>query len=126
MISCLGALICIPLKVFGGQINTEQGYYSLSASFPGPVKVGRNSMKLTVNDRKSEKPAGNKLDIEVVPWMTAHEHGSSEFPLVKKTGPGTYRVERLNFSMPGDWQVYIRIKDGSREDTAVFDVHVGR
>lgn len=109
----------------GGQIDTEQGYYSLTVeSVTSPVKTGRNTMKMKIREGRSKTPVTKKLKIEVMPWMPAHEHGATEVPVIKENGNGDYLIERLNFSMPGKWEVYVKIRDGRSEDTAVFNVDV--
>lgn len=106
-------------------IDTEQGYYVLDVQFiTVPVKVGINSMKLTIYENKSERPVNKKLDIEVVPWMPKHEHGLTDAPVVREIEKGQYLIEGINFSMPGRWEVYVRMRDGRKEDTSVFDVSV--
>lgn len=106
------------------KIGTEQGYYSLNAEFmTKPVKVGRNAMKLTIFDKESKEPEEN-LELEVVPWMPMHEHAGIGTPIVKERGNGQYQVDNINFTMLGDWEVYIKIKKGRSEDTAVFNVSV--
>jgi hypothetical protein len=108
------------------QNTTEQGLYFVSIDFTGPqLKVGNNSMKLFIGDRKSKEPLKNKPDIEIVPWMPAHEHGTSAQPVIKELGKGEYLVEQINLSMSGLWEIYIRINKGKKgEDTAVFNVNV--
>ena len=108
------------------QDTTEQGLYFVSIEFTGAhIKVGKNSMKLFIGDRRSKAPLKNKLDIEVVPWMPAHEHGTSELPIIRELGKGEYSVEQINLSMPGLWEIYVRINKGKKgEDTAVFNVNV--
>ncbi len=108
------------------QNTTEQGLYFVSIDFTGTqIKVGNNSMKLFIGDRKSKTPLKQKLDIEIVPWMPAHEHGTSALPVIKELGKGEYSVEQLNLSMPGLWEIYVRINKGKKgEDTAVFNVNV--
>lgn len=124
----LSLVLFASLFLFGFEkerIDTEQGYYLVSVEFmQTPVKVGRNSMKLTIYDKRSKGPVQKMLDIEVVPWMPKHEHSTTEIPVVKEQGNGEYLVEKLNFSMSGDWEVYIKIKRGRSEDTAVFNVNV--
>jgi hypothetical protein len=106
-------------------IDTEQGYYLLDVQFiTQPVKVGRNTMKLTIYEKKSKKPVEKKLDIEVVPWMPKHEHGTTDAPAVREIEKGQYLIEGIDFSMPGRWEVYVRMTDGRKEDTGVFDVSV--
>jgi hypothetical protein len=82
-------------------------------------------MKLFIGDHKSKAPLKQKLDIEIVPWMSAHEHGTSTLPIIKELGKGEYSVEQVNLSMPGLWEIYVRINKGKKgEDTAVFNVNV--
>jgi hypothetical protein len=108
-------------------INTEQGFYSVDVQCAAdPVMVGRNNMTVTINDAKSMKPIERKLIMEVIPWMAAHEHGSSDIAVVTYLGKGQYRLEGVNFTMPGDWEVYFKLRDGDKEDSAVLNVHVGR
>lgn len=108
------------------QNTTEQGWYFVSIEGAGEqVTVGTNSMKLFVGDRRSKTPVKEKLDIEVVPWMPAHEHGTAKLPIVKYLGNGFYSIEQVDFTMPGLWEVYIRINTGKKnEDTAVFNITV--
>lgn len=125
----LGLFILLSFFLFGfamQQNTTEQGLYFVSIDFKGvPVKVGNNSMKLFIGDHRSKAPLKEKLDIEIVPWMPAHEHGISKLPIIKELGKGEYSVEQLNLSMPGLWEIYVRINKGKKgEDTAVFNVNI--
>ena len=57
--------------------------------------------------------------------MPAHEHGTSTLPIIRELGKGEYSVEQVNLSMPGLWEIYVRINKGKKgEDTAVFNVNV--
>ena len=106
-------------------VGTEQGYYSVNAEFlSSPVRTGMNSMKLVIKDADSNRPVKKHLDIQVIPWMPAHEHPSMQVPAIKEIANGEYFIEGLDFSMPGDWEIYVRITDDGREDTAVFNVTV--
>lgn len=124
----IGTILIFSLFVlaFGkAQINTEQGYFSVSVDLnTKPLNVGRNTIELVIHDKSTGKPLERKIEIEIIPWMPAHEHGSNEVPIVKEKGRGQYLVERLNFTMPGEWDIYIKIKEGKREDTAVFKVSI--
>lgn len=125
LLACL--LAGLFLTGFSMQQNTtEQGLYFVSIDFMGAkAKVGNNSMKVFIGDHKSKAPLLQKFDIEVVPWMPQHEHGTGNLPVVKGLGKGEYSVEQLNLSMPGLWEIYIRINQGKKgEDTAVFNVNV--
>ena len=121
------ALLGIFLFGFAGsrQIGTEQGYYYIDVKFPAEAaRVGKNSFEMKIMDGRSEKPVRNDLDIQVVPWMPSAVHGKTDAPVVTKTGEGEYLVEGVIFDSPGQWEVYIRIMDGGKADTAVFDVDV--
>ncbi len=107
------------------QVVTEQGFYLLTVeAVTKPIRVGKNTFKIMTADSKTGKPVGEKLAIEVIPWMPKHEHGVTEMPIIKEIAKGVYIMEGVNFSMPGDWEVYIRIKKNGKEDTGVFDVKV--
>ncbi|MBA4373384.1 MAG: hypothetical protein C0402_11065 [Thermodesulfovibrio sp.] len=125
----LGLIMLLSCFLFGfavQQNTTEQGLYFVSIDFKGaPAKIGNNSLKLFIGDRKSKTPLKQKLDIEIVTWMPAHEHGTSTLPVIKELGNGEYAVEQLNLSMSGLWEIYVRINKGKKgEDTAVFNVNV--
>jgi hypothetical protein len=108
------------------QNRTEQGLYFVSLEFTGTqVKVGKNSMKVFIGDSKTKAPLKDKLDIEIVPWMPSHEHGMNGQAIIKEIGKGVYLIEGVNLSMPGLWEIYVRINKGKKgEDTAVFNVNV--
>lgn len=125
----LGLIMLISFFLFGfamQQNTTEQGLYFVSIDFKGAqVKVGNNSMKLFIGESRSKTPLKQKLDIEIVPWMPVHEHGTGTLPIIKELGKGEYSVEQVNFTMPGLWEIYVRINKGKKgEDTAVFNVNV--
>ena len=118
----------IGLFLFGfqsGRVESEQGNYIVSIEFPAsPVKTGTNTMRLIVYERGTKEPVSKKLELEVIPWMPTNVHAVNEVPIVKEKGKGEYLIEKVNFGVAGDWEVYVKIKSGSREDSAVFDVNV--
>jgi len=109
------------------RVSTEQGVYQVNVEFEtDPVTVGMNALTLKILEEDSGKPVRDSLKIEIVPWMPLHEHGDTHMPEIRALGGGTFHVEGLNFTMPGDWEVYIRMDSGGNEDTAVVDVRVQR
>ncbi|MGD2080104.1 MAG: FixH family protein [Nitrospirota bacterium] len=126
--SRLGAIMVLGvfLLAFGeGRIGTEQGNYFLKVKFATePVRVGRTSMNLKIYDETTGQPSKGGLDVTVFPWMPFHEHGSREVPIVTSLGDGEYLVENLTFTMAGEWEVFVIIKDEDIEDEAVFVVKV--
>jgi len=60
--------------------------------------------------------------LEVVLWMPSMGHGSSPVEL-EKIDSGTYRASRVFFSMPGEWEIRIEVKNGAAlADQAVLNI----
>jgi hypothetical protein len=51
-------------------------------------------------------------DVKVVLWMPSMGHGSSPVT-VEKISSGVYKVDRVFFVMPGEWEIRIQIKNGN-------------
>lgn len=51
-------------------------------------------------------------EVKVVLWMPAMGHGSSPVT-VEKVSSGVYKVDRVFFVMPGDWEIRIQVKNGN-------------
>lgn len=55
--------------------------------------------------------------------MPQHGHGLPTQPKIKaEQGAGDYRVEGLQFSMPGWWEVHVYIAQPERDDTVSFNI----
>lgn len=67
--------------------------------------------------------AGDKA--EVVLWMSSMGHGSSP-TVVQKLDVGTYRVNEVFFTMPGQWQMQFQFKNQNEEiiDEASFEIQI--
>jgi YtkA-like len=79
--------------------DSKSLHVELAAS-PPPV-VGTNTVELTVT-RVNDGAPQDGLDVAVVPWMPAMDHGTSS-PTVTPEGGGKYRVTELYLFMPGTW-----------------------
>jgi ABC-type glycerol-3-phosphate transport system substrate-binding protein len=55
------------------------------------------------------------LQIDVLPWMPAMGHGASVSPSVTATGDGRYRIDDVDFFMPGQWVLHTSIAGGSTD-----------
>jgi len=63
------------------------------------------------------------LTIGVVPWMSAHGHGSSVTPTITPEGGGRYWVSDVDLYMPGEWFLRISISGAvTDEATATLEV----
>lgn len=57
--------------------------------------------------------------------MPVHRHGFPVQPRVKKyLGKGKHLIEGVKFSMLGDWEMRINIKEKTRRDRAVFKIKI--
>ncbi len=105
-------------------LNTEQGHYQIDIEMEEQITVGDNSMKMQIRKQIDQQPLDQDALIEIVPWMAIHEHGTKISPVIKPMGDGNYMVGMLNFTMPGPWEVLIRITKDNIEDTAFLNVNV--
>lgn len=104
---------------------TEKGLYSVEMLvLGGELMIGKNSLDIIVHDAGDADVMG--ADIAVVPWMPEMGHGVKEKPAITERGGGLYSVENVEITMPGLWEVRVKIDRGGQEDLAVFafpDVH---
>ena len=67
--------------------------------------------------------AGAPVDsatLAVVPFMPAHQHGTSKPVVVTAMGGGRYDLAPVNLWMPGLWEVRIAVTAGALTDRIVF------
>lgn len=71
--------------------------------------------------RKLEDLAGGNMAVVLI--MSEMGHGTKPSVIVERLGVGTYRAKRVNFSMPGKWDIHIQLKDGNDvKDEAVINI----
>ncbi len=62
--------------------------------------------------------------VSVVLWMPSMGHGSSPVT-VDRLDTGTFRASRVFFSMPGEWEIRVQVKNGSDvKDQAVLNIKI--
>lgn len=102
-------------------VKSDEGSFTIKVRMePSRPVIGDNAVMLTVLDRTNNPVEG--AVVEVVPWMTAHSHGSSRKTVVKERGKGVYFVEDVTFTMAGDWDLLITIRKDQTEDRAIITV----
>lgn len=110
-----------PLAVLASTAGTKQ--ISVWTSPQPPVK-GVNAVQLLVTDTASGTPLDG-LDIQAVPWMPSHGHGTSAKTEVLPQDGGVYQVDNVYLYMDGSWELRTTLTatDGA-DDTVVpvFDV----
>ncbi|MBC8132336.1 MAG: FixH family protein [Deltaproteobacteria bacterium] len=108
----------------GMSVMTTAGVFTVKLlnSTPGPAVKGDNVWVIEVDDAASAN-ALDGLDIDVVPFMPTHQHGSREV-VVTPDGSGTYTLKPVYLYMSGVWEVRISIRDTvngvSRVDAAIM------
>jgi len=66
-----------------------------------------------------------KAKIYIHGGMPAHRHGFPVTPRVRKyLGDGKFLIEGIKFSMIGDWEMRLNIKEKSRRDRAIFKINI--
>lgn len=115
-------LLCPGVSLAGMNRTTDDNLFRIELHIepPQPV-VGNNALVLDVYDARSNERIDD-AEIEVIPWMTMHGHGSSKKPTVHKQGSGHYRVENVFFTMEGDWDLMVTIQKKGAKDTATFPI----
>jgi hypothetical protein len=99
---------------------TEDELYSVEMLVIGNMlKVGMNSVDVIIHDSNDNDVMG--AEVTVTPWMPEMGHGVKEVPKVTDRGGGLYSVENVEISMPGLWQLRVKVKKDGKEDTAVFE-----
>jgi hypothetical protein len=106
------------------KMSAHLHYNVMYESLSGRLPLNKiHSWKLAVKDGKGN--AVNNAKISVVGDMPEHGHGLPTNPEISKgSGPGTYRVDGMKFSMPGWWVITFNIKAGDMQDSVSFNIQV--
>lgn len=120
-------LIFIAVNCLAGNLETrsENGSFILRLEMnQRPLTTGKlvTATIALYEGHSKTKVAG--AQIEVVPWMTVHGHGSSKKTVVKEKGEGLYSVENIYFTMDGDWDILINVRKERIEDKAILTLTV--
>ena len=94
--------------------HTTNQMFMLKLDFGVKLVKGMNSFTLTLMNHDGKAVSG--AQIEVIPFMTAHNHGSSAKPVVTTQGGGKYLVENVVFQMMGEWDMTIKVSQGKMSD----------
>lgn len=75
-----------------------------------PTEDETGSFNLKFWSRANGQPTDPQLELKVVIWMPDMGHGSSPVTITKNA-VGDYLVDRVFFSMHGDWQIRFQLKN---------------
>ncbi len=103
-------------------VTTSSGALRVEVRWSPEVPVkGADAAQLTFLDAQGAPVDG--LDVDVVPWMPAHGHGTSIQPVASASGPGAVVVSPLYLYMSGQWQLRMKIS-GTVDDSAVATIEI--
>lgn len=104
-----------------GAFEGEQGLLVEAELSPDPPRVGEVEMEMELSvDGETLEGA----DVEVEPWMPAHDHGSNTEAVAHEPHGGHYVVEDLTFSMAGVWELRVTVDWDEGADEVVWDFEV--
>jgi hypothetical protein len=106
----------------GVSIASSQSKFHLQITAAQPAPPSRDTNVWTVRLTDAAQTPVSGATITAKPWMPDHNHGASVPPTIAAgTASGDYDVQRIDFVMPGLWQVIftIVVSDGTT-DTATF------
>jgi YtkA-like len=110
------------MKYAPGLVVTSTGKemkFTLLSSDPAPPAHAVNTWKVAVANASAQPLTS--LNLQVVPFMPDHGHGSTVQPSVANNSDGTYTVSNLYFFMPGVWQItFGATPPGGTADSAVY------
>ena len=119
-------LLCFALVGCSGAdaTSTSSGNITISATPTGDIHRGVNAFTLQLSAGSVSPSSKEHTTVEVSPWMPAMGHGASYTPLVTETAAGTYKVTDVEFSMPGTWELRVKVTSdvGSGSSTFKYDV----
>jgi len=101
------------------EMTSEKAHFKarlLCTKAPDYKDFQRCKVLLTASD---ERVAGAVISIDG--GMKAHGHGLPTEPkVIEEEQPGSYRIDGLKFSMPGEWLLGFKIRAGKLSDQVVF------
>lgn len=100
--------------------TTQNAEFSVELVFKeGTLQEGLNEMDIIIHDKDNRDVTG--ANVSMTPWMPRMNHGSNTVPMVMERGGGTYSARKVDITMPGLWQLKVRVSTVSANDEAVFE-----
>jgi hypothetical protein len=95
--------------------------FKLMSSTPAPPARGDNTWVVQINSTASGAAPLEGAQLQVTPFMPAHQHGSPiQVQVAAMPDAGQYKLEPVNLWMPGVWETTIRATAGATTDSAVY------
>lgn len=110
-------------KASATTVRADDGKYRVTLySNKHPIPMQKIHSWTVHVEHADGKPLEN-AKIYIHGGMPAHRHGFPSQPRVKKyLGNGDYLIEGIKFSMIGEWEMRVNIKEQTRRDRAIFRI----
>lgn len=107
--------------------TAEGNYHVVCTPSVQPVPVNE-LFELEVRvytDAALSQPASN-VAVGVDADMPAHRHGMTLMPRVApmRASPGAFRATGMLLHMPGEWEIYIDVRETGRTERAKFEIEI--
>lgn len=100
---------------------TQTGYYTAELVMKSdPPVVGKNQANLIIHNYRAHDIPG--LTITVTPVLPGSSVTSPSTPSVKDVGRGLYVIDDIEFPVPGDWKLAIKIEGPDMNDVVTLDI----
>lgn len=119
---CSIALVCALAGCGGADATgpTSSGDVAITVTPEGDVHRGSNTFTVKLAAGSIAPGTKEHTSVEVTPWMPAMGHGASTDPTIVETGPGSFRVDEVMFSMPGTWELRVKVASDVGSGTSTF------
>ncbi|XOV91253.1 MAG: FixH family protein [Bacteroidota bacterium] len=126
--------ISVPIEVVAPELTRLVSFtssmdvgtkYFVAYIDPKDPEVGKNDLEIAVYKKETMMswPAVTNLNFEVEPWMVSMDHGSPNNVAPVHAEKGHYKGT-VNFTMTGDWQIRLTMKEGKEIcGTPYFDLY---
>lgn len=105
----------------GTVVSAAGGYEIRYAIEPVPIPLNDPfDLVLEVTDRRTGTPVGDDVALLADGRMPHHRHGMLREPVIVREAAGRFRVEGMQFHMPGYWEFHFDlVRDGRFERAQV-------
>jgi len=103
---------------------TSSGTVAITATPSGAIHRGSNEFTLKLTAGSIAPGSKEHTSVEVTPWMPAMGHGAPSDPTIVDNGGGTFSVKDVEFSMPGTWELRVKVTSDVGNGTSTFKYEV--
>jgi tripartite motif-containing protein 71 len=109
----------------GGSLPSNGGNFVVDYKFDGGRFSARKDYGGNFTVRKyNGEIVDPSIKVRVSAMMPTHYHGLAQSPVLRNIGSSTWRVDKVNFHMPGYWQLFFDIDNGIVTERAQIDIMV--